>query len=354
LKLTKTTDSTTQSDTLKTHAEFVHEEASVRSPVFNRISVVIPVYRSGAWLQDLARAIVERVQPQCRDHEVILVDDCSPDDTWQVVAALARENPKVKGLHLMYNEGQAKATLCGMAHAAGDVVITMDDDFQHAPEEMLKLLRALQEHPEIDCVLGYFEEKHHSLYRNLGSRLIQKINESAFRLPPGVRSSAFRAMRRPTVDAILSHRSVNPAIPVLLFGSTRRVLSIPVEHAQRRSGRSSYTLAKQFRLAFDNICNATLLPLRAVSVIGLASCGLSALLGIYYAVNFALGRIRQPGFITLVLLLIFFSGAILLALGVIGEYLARVLREVSRRPLYFVRESAGQFETPSPGEPHRP
>jgi dolichol-phosphate mannosyltransferase/undecaprenyl-phosphate 4-deoxy-4-formamido-L-arabinose transferase len=140
---------------------------------------------------------------------------------------------------------------------------------------------------------------------------------------------------------------------VLLFGSTRRVLSVPVEHARRRGGRSSYTLAKQFRLAFDNICNATLFPLRAVSAVGLAACGLSALLGMYYAVNFALGNIRQPGFITLVLLLIFFSGTILLALGIIGEYMARVLREVNRRPLYVVRESAGEFDTAARGERRR-
>ena len=118
----------------------------------------------------------------------------------------------------------------------------------------------------------------------------------------------------------------------------------------RRGGRSSYTLAKQFRLAFDNICNATLFPLRAVSALGLASCGLSALLGLYYSVNFALGNIRQPGFITLVLLLIFFSGTILLALGIIGEYMARVLREVNRRPLYVVRESAGEFGTAAQGD----
>jgi polyisoprenyl-phosphate glycosyltransferase len=317
---------------------------------FARISVVVPVYRSGRWLGDLARAIADALRPQCSEYEIIFVDDCSPDDTWEVVAALARANLKVKGLHLMYNEGQAKATLCGLAHASGDVVITMDDDFQHVPNEMHKLLAALLEYPDIDCVFGCFEEKHHLLYRNLGSRLIQKINERAFRSPPGVTSSAFRAMRRPIVNAILAHRSLNPVLAVLIFGSTRRVMSIPVKHAQRRGGRSGYTLAKQFRLAFDNVCNATLAPLRAVSAIGLAACGLSVLLGIYYGVEFARGDIRQPGFITIVLLLIFFSGAILLALGIIGEYMARVLREVNQRPLYIVRESAGEFGPPAPVE----
>jgi dolichol-phosphate mannosyltransferase/undecaprenyl-phosphate 4-deoxy-4-formamido-L-arabinose transferase len=318
---------------------------------FARISVVIPVYRSGRWLGDLARAIGDALRPQCREYEIIFVDDCSPDDSWDIVAALAEADPKVKGLHLMYNEGQTRATLCGLAHASGDVVITMDDDFQHPPDEIQKLLAALREHPELDCVLGCFEEKHHVFYRNLASRLVHKINERAFRLPPGVTSSGFRALRRPVVDAILAHRSLNPALPVLIFGSTRRVMNVPVKHAVRRGGRSNYTLAKQFRLAFDDICNATLAPLRAVSAVGLAACGLSFLLGVFYAVEYLRGNIGQPGFVTIVLLLIFFSGTILLALGIIGEYLARVLREVSRRPLYVVRSSAGTFGLPGAGQP---
>lgn len=342
--------STAQLSSIEPPRAASHPPTEAARPAFARISVVIPVYRSGAWLADLADAVGEALRPHCRDHELILVDDCSPDDTWQAVADLARANPRVKGLHLMYNEGQARATLCGLAHASGDVVMTMDDDFQHGPGEMPKLLQALREHPELDCVLGCFDDKQHVFYRNLASRLIQKINERAFRLPHGVRSSAFRAMRRPIVDAVLAHRSLNPALPVLIFGSTRRVMSIPVAHAQRRGGRSNYTLAKQFRLAFDNLCNATVAPLRAVSALGVLACGLSVLLGVFYGIDYARGNIHQPGFITIVLLLVFFSGAILLALGIIGEYLARVLREVSRRPLYVVRESAGEFAAPVAGE----
>ena len=321
------------------------------NPEFNRISVVIPVYQSGGWIGELVRAVSEVLQPWCRDHEIILVDDCSPDDTWQTIATLVQGSSNIKGIQLMYNEGQVKATLCGMRHASGEIIMTMDDDFQHPPPEMAKLLTCLHDHPQTDCVLGYFKEKHHSLYRNLGSHIIQRINAIGFRLPPGVRSSAFRALRRPVVDAILSYRSVNSPISALLFSVTQRVMSIPVEHAQRRSGRSHYTLAKQFRLALDNICNATMVPLRVVSVMGITTCVLSMLLAVFYAVKFAMGLIQSPGFITLVLLLTFFSGMILLSLGVIGEYIVRVLREVRQRPLYFIRESAGRFDD-CPGSEH--
>ena len=314
-------------------------------PIFNRISIVVPVYKSGLWLGELADAISLAVTPWCGNYEIIFVDDCSPDDTWTRIRNLSLANPYIKGVQLMHNEGQAKATLCGLAHASGDVVVTMDDDFQHPPSELPKLLNALAEKSEFDCVIGYFAEKQHSLYRNLGSRLIQKINAHAFQLPTGLRSSAFRCLRRALVDAILAQRMMSPAIAVLLFGSTRRVISIPVEHALRKFGRSNYTLAKQFRLALDNITNVTMLPLRAVSVFGLATCGFSIILILYYLIRFFFGNIREPGFITLVLLLAFFSGTILLALGVIGEYLVRVLREVRQRPMYFIRESAGTFDS---------
>lgn len=311
---------------------------------FSRISIVIPVYKSGLWLGELADAISFAVAPWCGNHEIIFVDDCSPDDTWNRIQDLCRANPHIKGVHLMHNEGQAKATLCGLAHASGEVVVTMDDDFQHLPSELPKLLKALAEESELDCVVGYFMEKQHSSYRNLGSCLIQKINALAFQLPKGVRSSAFRCIRRAVVDAILAQRMMNPAITVLLFSCTRRVISIPVGHAPRRFGHSNYTLFKQLRLALDIITNATMLPLRAVSAFGLATCGLSMILMLYYLIRFFLGKINEPGFITLVLLLTFFSGAILLALGVIGEYIVRVLREVRQRPMYFIRETAGTFD----------
>jgi dolichol-phosphate mannosyltransferase/undecaprenyl-phosphate 4-deoxy-4-formamido-L-arabinose transferase len=156
-----------------------------------------------------------------------------------------------------------------------------------------------------------------------------------------VRSSAFRALRRPVVDAIVGQRTMNPSIAVLLFGTTTRVASVAVEHGQRHAGRSNYSFAKQLRLALDNICTATVTPLRVVSAIGLATCTLSAILVCFYLYRYFAGMIRVQGWATTVLLLTFFSGVILLSLGVFGEYLVRVLREVRGRPMYIVRQSVG-------------
>jgi len=314
------------------------------------ISVVIPVYNSGSCLPELARRLTTVLRTLGREHEVILVDDGSTDNSWEVIRDLTASYPGLGGIRLMHNEGQANATLCGLAHVSGEIVATMDDDLQHRPDQLPRLIDALEEDPRLDCVLGRFEEKHHAFYRNWGSALIRAINALAFRLPKGVRSSAFRVMRRPVADALVRHGTANPAIPVLLFGTTRRVRSLPIEHAPRHSGRSTYSLAKQFRLALDNICNATMLPLRVVAGIGLATCGLSVALLAAYLIRFLMGKIGVPGWTTVVVLVTFFSGVILLSLGVIGEYMVRVLREVRQRPNYFIREKAGVLAGPEPGE----
>jgi len=315
------------------------------------VSIVIPVYKSGEWICELCERISAVLGERGRSHEIILVDDCSPDQTWSAVHKAADANPRVKGLRLMVNEGQPKATLCGLAHARGNTVVTMDDDFQHPPDQIPKILDTLEQHPEIDCVFGYFDEKQHARYRNWASAAIRRINAMSYRLPEGTRSSGFRAMRRQLAEAIVAHRTLNPTIPVLLFGSTRRVMSIPVVHAKRRAGKSNYTLYRQFRLALDNICYASMLPLRLVSGLGIGACGLSIVLMFVFLLKYAMGLVKEPGWTTLVLLLTFFSGAILLAVGVIGEYMVRILREVRQRPLYFVRQTAGAVSSLPASQP---
>ncbi|MFW6005016.1 MAG: glycosyltransferase, partial [Desulfonatronovibrionaceae bacterium] len=130
-----------------------------------RISVVIPVYRSASWLKDLTREISSVLTGLSLGYEIILVDDCSPDSSWQVIKEISLSNPAVRGFQLMHNEGQVRATLCGLQHSKGAVVITMDDDFQHRPDQLLLLIKTLESNPDMDCVLGVFDQKRHSFYR---------------------------------------------------------------------------------------------------------------------------------------------------------------------------------------------
>ena len=306
------------------------------------ISVVIPVYKSGDCLGELLLQLTCQLERMGGRYEVILVDDDSPDDTWEVIQDLVPRYPRVTACRLMRNSGQARATLCGMNHAQGEIIVTMDDDLQHRPDQLPKLVDTLNGNTQVDCVFGYFQRKRHAGYRNLGSRIIRWVNARAFGLPRDIHSSSFRAMRKPVAAAIAMHETANPAIPALVYGTTRRIMSIPVEHAPRHAGESNYTLSKQFRLALDNICNVSMLPLRAVTVMGLAICFLGAVFVVNVLVRYMLGRIGVPGWTTVVILVSFFSGITLLSLGIIGEYMVRVLREVRGAPRYIEREMIGR------------
>lgn len=315
------------------------------------ISVVIPVYNSSDCLTELLRQLTETLDEMGDSYEVILVEDASPDNSWQVIEQLVPQYPRVSAIRLMSNAGQQKAVMCGLSHARGEIVITMDDDLQHPPDQLPVFLDALRSHPHVDCVFGHFDEKQHAGYRNLGSRMILWVNARAFGLPRNLGWSSFRAMRKSVVGAILANKTLNPEINALALASTPHVVSIRVEHGPRYAGKSNYTLAKQFRLAFDNICNVSMLPLRAVAATGVGMCLLSAVLVVTFLVKYFRGQSAGvAGWTTVVILISFFAGVTLLSLGVIGEYLVRVLREVRGAPRYLERERIGSEGGDVPGE----
>ena len=305
------------------------------------ISVVIPVFNSSASLPHLIDRLVPVLDAASQAAEVILVDDASTDDSWSVINELARGDARIQAIRLMRNAGQATATLCGLREAVGTVVVTMDDDLQHRPEELPALLNALASQPEIDCVFGYFPIKKHKRYRNIGSKIIRSVYVHSFGLPENTHSSGFRAMRLPLAKAVASHGTGSSSVSLLIYECTRHIASLPIEHASRDTGSSGYSLGKQIQLALDTICNVTLLPLRAVSVLGSVICFLSFLFAGSVLWRYCAGRIHVAGWTTLSILVSFSSGLILLALGITGEYIARILREVRGAPRCVERERLG-------------
>ncbi len=304
------------------------------------VSVVIPVYNSAGCLPELLRRLKANLDELAAEYEIIAVDDDSPDDSWQVLQDLKTVYPMLKPFRLMTNSGQHAATLCGLSLVVNEVVVTLDDDLQHRPDQIGKLVGALLEDAELDCVFGVFKQKYHKKYRNLGSRLLRKINRRVFNLPEGVATSGFRVMRKKLAQQMALRPSSNPSLVAILFNCTRKVKSLEVEHAPRYAGVSNYTLRKQFRLALDNVCNVTMLPLRLVTLSGALISLVNVFLIIYYLCKYFISSNLVPGWTTLILLISFFSGAILLSLGVIGEYLVRILREVNKKPLYIIRDKS--------------
>ena len=302
------------------------------------ISVVVPVYNSSACLEELLKQLTARLESMGKSHEIILVEDCSPDNSWDVIKQLAPHYPNLRAFHLMRNSDQAKATLCGLAQARGEIVFTMDDDLQHRPDQIPRLIEVLEKDPTLDCVFGVFRQKKHAGYRNLGSRFLRWMNYSAFNLPSRTRTSSFRAMRKSLVQVLIQYQTRTPTILALILDSTKRIDSVEVEHAERFAGQSNYTLRRQFLLAFDNICNVSMMPLRLVTFMGIVFCALSLLMVLTVLIRALTGDIGVPGWATVVILVSFFSGIIMLSLGIIGEYLARIMREVRGSPPYLIRE----------------
>jgi len=299
------------------------------------ISVVIPVYRSQDCLSELVRRLTDVLETSAKTYEIILVDDNSPDDSWDIIQVLVSQYSRLRSIRLMRNTGQAAATLCGLENTAGEIVVTMDDDLQHRPDQLPKMLATFERCPEIDCVFGAYRKKQHGLLQNVASSFILWINAKAFGLPREFRSTSYRMMRKSLVDAIVAHRTQNAALPALILAST------DLEHADRFAGKTGYTLSKQLRLALDNICNVSMLPLRAASAMGIGICFLSVLMVIYVLFKYFTGGITVQGWATVVILVCFFSGLTLLSLGVIGEYMVRILREVRGAPRFVVRERLG-------------
>lgn len=304
------------------------------------LSIVIPVYRSSRTLRMLAGRLFKVLDCYQGDCEIVFVDDGSNDDSWQVLKEIhASEPSRTKIIRLMRNFGQHNALMCGLRHARGRYVVTIDDDLQNPPEEIPRLLEAL-ENGDFDLVYGVYEAKQHERWRNLGSRVVNTFFRLVFKTRVTVTS--FRAIRQELVAASLSYTLNFTYLDGLFAWNTQRIGQVTVEHCERRDGRSGYSLSKLLLLALNLFTNFSLLPLQIVSVIGLLAAAGGVLTGAYYLLLFLTARITVPGYASIITAVLILGGLQLLALGMMGEYLGRVHLNINRKPQYTVREVRGQ------------
>jgi glycosyltransferase involved in cell wall biosynthesis len=298
------------------------------------VSVVVPVYRSTGSLQPL----LERVRAALGDraNEVVFVDDGSPPATWEVLRELARR-PEVTAVRLGRNAGQHAALLAGVRRARYATVVTLDDDLQNPPEMIPRLLDAL-ETQGVDVVYGWSPDTEHAWWRRAGSATIRRTISTALGMPEAARMGAFRAFRTSLRDGFASDLGPGVSLDALLTWSTSRFGFVEVEHHARAEGRSGYKLRHLLRFAVDMLTGYSTLPLRAVTMLGLVSSffGLGVLA--YVLVRYAVEGTSVAGFPFLASLVAIFSGAQMLSLGIIGEYLGRMHLRLQRRPTYAVAE----------------
>ena len=301
-------------------------------------SVVIPVYRGEHTLEPLV-ARLANVLPVCaQEFEVLLVNDGSPDDSWDVIEALTRQYPWVCGIKLMRNYGQENATLCGIRAARCDVIVTMDDDLQHDPSDLPRLMAKLNE--GYDVVYGVPRVRRQVWWKSIFSAIVKRAISSVMGVTTVRDISAYKAFRAELKRAFDSINSPDVQIDVLLSWGATRFASIEIEEAPRTVGSSNYNLVKLIKVSLLVLTNYTTIPLRIASILGFLFTIIGFFVLLYVLIiYFTLGSI--PGFSFVVSAVTIFSGVQLFALGIIGEYLARMFERSSGRPPYVIQKTTG-------------
>ena len=309
------------------------------------ISVVIPVYRGQATLPRLVERLDKVLSSLSEKHEVILVNDDSPDQSWEVIQALSKSYAGVRGIDLMRNYGQHNATLCGVRQARYEVVVTMDDDLQHPPEEIHCLLEKLEE--GFDVVYGVPRKLPHSWWRNLGSVLSKLVVSSAIGIKTIRDVSAFRAFRTDLRQAFECYDNPDVMIDVLLSWGTTHFAAVPVDEQPRAIGKSNYSFAKLVRMYLLYLTNFSTKPLRFSNIIGFFFT-LIGFIGFIYVITVYFVEGSVPGFPFLASAIMIFSGVQLFALGIIGEYLARVFERTAGRRPYTIESTTAEAPVNQP------
>ena len=299
------------------------------------LSVVVPVYRSEAILPELVRRLESTLPAIASSYELVLVNDSSPDGSWNVICQLAQRYPWIHAINLMRNYGQHNALLCGIRAAQYGVIVTMDDDLQHPPEEIPKMLAVLAE--GCDVVYGTPEREQHGLGRDLASLVTKVALRSVMGADIARQVCAFRAVRSEVAAAFDHYAGSFVSIDVLLTWGTNRFAAVPVRHEPRKQGTSGYTFRQLLTHAVNMMTGFTALPLQFASLIGLVFTLFGVGVLFYVVGRYFVHGGSVPGFPFLASIIAVFSGAQLFALGIIGEYLARMHFRSMQKPPYVAR-----------------
>ena len=303
------------------------------------ISFVIPCYRSQATLPSVIREIQETMEGLSQyTYEVVLVNDCSPDNTFDSIRELCRENANMTGINLAKNFGQHSALMAGFHQVKGDIIVCLDDDGQTPADEVGKLLEGIEK--GADVVYAKYAHKHHSGFRNWGSHVNELMTRVMLGKPKDLFVSSYFAARRFVVDEMIKYEYPYPYVIGLVLRTTKNIVNVEVNHRDRMEGTSGYTLGKLLGLWFNGFTAFSVKPLRIATVTG-AGC---AFLGFAYGIYTIIKKIfiNPPGLVTgfsaLMSVLVFMGGMLMLMLGLVGEYMGRMYISMNRSPQYVVRE----------------
>ena len=302
-----------------------------------QLSVVVPVYRAAGTLEQLHARLVSALTEAGYDFEILFIEDCGGDNSWDVIRALSARDRRVRGISFSRNYGQHNALLCGIRMARGEICVTLDDDLQHPPEEIETLLAELRKGH--DVVYGAPMQQPHGLLRGLASRITKLTLRRTMGVSAAEHVSAFRVFHTRIRKSFEDFRSPVVNIDVLLTWGTKRFSYVTVRHDVRQVGESGYTLRKLINHAVNMLTGFSVFPLQLASLLGLCFGFVGLLALAYVLVRYMIEGSAVAGFPFLASLISILSGVQLLTLGIFGEYLARIHLRMMDQPAYSIAET---------------
>lgn len=304
-----------------------------------KISFVIPCYGSQRTLDGVVTELISTFQ-QRKDqyeYEIILVNDASPDQVWDVITNLSKRDANIKGISFSRNFGQHAALLAGYGKSSGDIVISLDDDGQAPVESIFELVDKLEE--GYDVVYGRYVQMKQSWFRVFGSYVNEKMEEVLLGKPKNLRGTSFFAMKRFVVDEIVRYKNSYPYIGGLVFRTTKNIGNVTVNQRKRQDGRSGYTFKKLLKLWINGFTAFSEKPLRLATVLGLFCAAGGFLYGIITVVRKILNSQIQMGYSSILAVILFIGGVIMFLLGMIGEYIGRIYISINDAPQFVIKET---------------
>jgi glycosyltransferase, family 2 len=308
----------------------------------NKISFVIPCYNSSKTIESVVNEIVTTVNQRDDEYEIILVNDCSTDDVWNVIKKLRKDNRRIKGICFAKNFGQHSALMAGYNKASGDIVVSLDDDGQTPADEVYSLIDKLNE--GYDVVYASYDHKQHSSARNLGTKLNNMMCEKLLGKPKGLTITSYFVAKRFVIDEIKKYSNSYAYVPGLVLRTTNSIASVPVNHRAREEGKSGYSFTKLIALWMNGFTAFSVKPLRISTFIGM----MTAVIGFIYCIFILVNKIINPkvpiGWTSTIGVMLLIGGMILFVLGMIGEYLGRAYISLNNSPQYVIKEETDADE----------
>lgn len=313
------------------------------------VSVVVPVYNSAEILPELLHRLELVGKEHFAGFEVVLVNDASSDSSWETIVELAESSSAVTGVDLRKNVGQDNAIMAGFHQVRGDVVVVMDDDLQHAPEDVPALVGAVRD--GADVAYARFRTKRQAAWKNAGSWLADRAAVWVLGKPPDVYMSPFKAIRREVVDELLRYDGPFPYVDGLIFTVTSRITEVEADHHPRYAGQSNYDLRRSIRVWLKLVTSFSVAPLRLVTLLGGVISLLSLGMAAFFVVQTLVLERMPPGWPSLIVSVFFLGGVQLMGIGAIGEYVGRIFVTQNNRPQFTVRRVAGDGARGGEAEP---